>query len=156
AEQSGRSRNSSARVSWSRLCALSARWDAVDVDRHDHGAKWSCARPLCSVIMHLSGPQPRQPRARRRLRVSPHVWECRESRYVGSMRDARQILQEANTIAVVGASRDRFKTAHSVPAQMQRHGWRIIPVNPYADQIFGERAYRRLADIPEPVDMVNI
>jgi predicted CoA-binding protein len=60
------------------------------------------------------------------------------------------------TIAVVGASRDRFKTAHSVPAQMQRHGWRIIPVNPYADQIFGERAYRRLADLPEPVDLVNV
>ena len=72
------------------------------------------------------------------------------------MRDARQILEEASTIAVVGASRDRFKTAHSVPAQIQRHGWRIIPVNPYADQIFGERAYRRLADIPEPVDLVNV
>ena len=72
------------------------------------------------------------------------------------MRDARQILEEAKTIAVVGASRDRFKTAHSVPAQIQRHGWRIIPVNPYADQIFGERAYRRLADIPEPVDLVNV
>jgi len=72
------------------------------------------------------------------------------------MRDARQILQEANTIAVVGASRDRFKTAHSVPAQMQRHGLRIIPVNPYADEIFGERAYARLADVPEPVDLVNV
>jgi predicted CoA-binding protein len=72
------------------------------------------------------------------------------------MRDARQILEDVSTIAVVGASRDRFKTAHSVPAQMQRHGWRIIPVNPYADQIFGERAYRRLADIPEPVDLVNV
>jgi predicted CoA-binding protein len=72
------------------------------------------------------------------------------------MRDARQILDEASTIAVVGASRDRFKTAHSVPAQMQRHGWRIVPVNPYADEIFGERAYRRLADIPEPVDLVNV
>jgi predicted CoA-binding protein len=72
------------------------------------------------------------------------------------MRDARQILEEATTIAVVGASRDRFKTAHSVPAQMQRHGWRIIPVNPYADEIFGERAYRSLADLPEPVDLVNV
>ena len=72
------------------------------------------------------------------------------------MRDARQILEESSTIAVVGASRDPFKTAHSVPAQMQRHGWRIIPVNPYADEIFGERAYRTLADIPEPIDMVNV
>jgi predicted CoA-binding protein len=72
------------------------------------------------------------------------------------MRDPRQILEDAKTIAVVGASRDPYKTAHSVPAQMQRHGWRIIPVNPYADQIFGERAYRKLAEIPEPVDLVNV
>ena len=72
------------------------------------------------------------------------------------MRDARQILEEASTIAVVGASRDVFKTAHSVPAQMQRHGWRIIPVNPHADEIFGERVYRSLAEIPEPVDLVNV
>jgi predicted CoA-binding protein len=72
------------------------------------------------------------------------------------MRDARRILQEASTIAVVGASRDRFKTAHSVPAQIQRFGWRIIPVNPFADRIFGEQAYRSLADIPGPVDLVNV
>ena len=72
------------------------------------------------------------------------------------MRDPRQILEDAKTIAVVGASRDRYKTAHSVPAQMQRYGWRIIPVNPYADEIFGERAYRTLAEIPESVDLVNV
>jgi predicted CoA-binding protein len=72
------------------------------------------------------------------------------------MRDARQILEEASTIAVVGASRHPYKTAHSVPAQIQRFGWRIIPVNPFADEIFGERVYRSLADIPEPVDLVNV
>jgi predicted CoA-binding protein len=72
------------------------------------------------------------------------------------MRGPRQLLEDAKTIAVVGASRDPYKTAHSVPAQMQRHGWRIIPVNPYADQIFGEKAYRKLADIPEPFDLVNV
>jgi predicted CoA-binding protein len=72
------------------------------------------------------------------------------------MRSARQILEEATTIAVVGASRHKFKTAHSVPAQMQKHGWRIIPVNPLADEIFGEPAYRTLADIPVAVDLVNV
>lgn len=72
------------------------------------------------------------------------------------MRSARQILEDATTIAVVGASRDHFKTAHSVPAQLQKHGWRIIPVNPLAVQIFGERAYPHLSDIPEPVDLVNV
>ncbi|MFG2037569.1 CoA-binding protein [Dactylosporangium sp. NPDC048998] len=72
------------------------------------------------------------------------------------MRTAEQILREARTIAVVGASRDRMKTAHSVPLQIQRHGWRIVPVNPFADEIFGERCYRTLADIPFPVDLVNV
>jgi predicted CoA-binding protein len=72
------------------------------------------------------------------------------------MRTPRQILAESATIAVVGASRDPAKVAHSVPRQMQRHGWRIIPVNPHADEIFGERCHRSLAEIGEPVDLVNV
>jgi hypothetical protein len=39
---------------------------------------------------------------------------------------------------------------------MQRHGWRIIPVNPHADQILGERVYRLLGNIPEQVGLVNV
>lgn len=39
---------------------------------------------------------------------------------------------------------------------MRRHGWRIIAVNPFADTLFGQPAYRTLADIPEPVDLVNV
>jgi predicted CoA-binding protein len=72
------------------------------------------------------------------------------------MRTPREILQESATIAVVGASRDPGKSAYSVPQQMQLHGWRIIPVNPYADELFGEQVYRTLADIPGPVDMVDV
>jgi predicted CoA-binding protein len=67
-----------------------------------------------------------------------------------------QILSEARTIAVVGASRHPGKEAHTVPRQMLRHGWRVIPVNPYTDEIWGQPCYRTLADIPEPVDMVNV
>ncbi|EEP73153.1 CoA-binding protein [Micromonospora sp. KC207] len=72
------------------------------------------------------------------------------------MRSAQQILAEAAVIAVVGASRDPGKPAHRVPARMQRYGWRIIPVNPTVDELFGERAYASLADIPHPVDLVNV
>jgi len=72
------------------------------------------------------------------------------------MRSAQQILAEANVIAVVGASRDPFKPAHTVPLQMLRHGWRIIPVNPFADEVFGVAAVPTLADIGEPVDLVDI
>lgn len=72
------------------------------------------------------------------------------------MRSAKQILADAGVIAVVGASRDPVKAAHRVPLEMQRHGWRIIPVNPSADELFGEPVYRSLADIPHPVDLVDV
>src|SRR3954454_20298766 len=72
------------------------------------------------------------------------------------MRSAQQILAEATVIAVVGASREPSKPSHSVPLQMQRHGWRIIPVNPFVDEIFGVKSYPTLADIDEPIDLVDI
>ena len=68
----------------------------------------------------------------------------------------RRILEEMTTFAVVGLSSDPTKAAHSVPAAMQAYGWRIIPVNPHADRLLGEQVYRRLADIPESVDVVNV
>jgi predicted CoA-binding protein len=67
-----------------------------------------------------------------------------------------QILTGYDTITVVGASADPAKAAQSVPAHMQRHGWRIIPVNPHADQILGERAYRTLAQVPDQVGLVDV
>ncbi len=72
------------------------------------------------------------------------------------MRSAQQILAEAEVIAVVGASRDPRKPSHSVPLQMLRYGWRIIPVNPFVDEIFGIRTVPALADLPEPVDLVDV
>jgi predicted CoA-binding protein len=72
------------------------------------------------------------------------------------MRSAQQILADAKVIAVVGASREQWKPSHSVPLQMLRHGWQIIPVNPFADEIFGIPAVRTLADIDEPIDLVNV
>ena len=67
-----------------------------------------------------------------------------------------RILTSYDTITVVGASAALMKAAHSVPAHMQRHGWRIIPVNPHADEILGERVYRALAEIPEQVGLVDV
>ncbi|BBH64874.1 succinyl-CoA ligase subunit alpha [Actinoplanes sp. OR16] len=72
------------------------------------------------------------------------------------MRSAQQILAESKVIAVVGASRDPFKPAHTVPLQILRHGWRIIPVNPFVAEVFGVPTVPTLADLPEPVDLVNI
>jgi predicted CoA-binding protein len=72
------------------------------------------------------------------------------------MRSAEQVLRDADIIAVVGASRDPSKPAHSVPLQMLRHGWKIIPVNPFVDEVFGVKTVPTLADLPGPVDLVNI
>ena len=72
------------------------------------------------------------------------------------MRSPRDILCDALTIAVVGASRYPHKTAHAVPHQLLKHGWRVIPVNPNVEEIWGERCYPVLAEIPEPVDVVNV
>ncbi|HEY3708593.1 MAG TPA: CoA-binding protein [Amycolatopsis sp.] len=67
-----------------------------------------------------------------------------------------EILASANTIAVVGLSRDPAKAAHGVPATLQAHGFRIIPVHPSATELLGEKVYRSLKDIPEPVDLVDV
>jgi hypothetical protein len=67
-----------------------------------------------------------------------------------------RILTTYATITVVGASAVPAKAAHHVPAYLQEHGWRIIPVNPRADEILGEPVFRRLADIPGPVGMVDV
>jgi uncharacterized protein len=67
-----------------------------------------------------------------------------------------RILTRYATIAVVGASNAVEKAAHYVPAHMQDHGWRIIPINPAADLILGEPVFRTLADVPEQVGLVNV
>lgn len=71
-------------------------------------------------------------------------------------RSSHEILERAQTIAVVGASRDPFKAGGSVPAGLQRRGFRIIPINPYAERLFGEKVYRSLLDVPEKIDLVDV
>jgi predicted CoA-binding protein len=72
------------------------------------------------------------------------------------MADPKTILRRSKVIAVVGISRYPRKEAGRVPMQMQMAGYRIIPVNPYADLLLGEKVYRSLEDIREPVDLVNV
>lgn len=71
-------------------------------------------------------------------------------------RSSHEILERAQTIAVVGASRDPLKAGGSVPEGLQRRGFRIIPINPFADMLFGEKVYRSLLEVPEKVDLVDV
>jgi predicted CoA-binding protein len=68
----------------------------------------------------------------------------------------RTIWEKAATIAVVGLSTNDTKAAHAGPAFSQAVGFRVIPVHPSAVEILGERAYRSVTDIDEPVDVVTV
>ena len=71
-------------------------------------------------------------------------------------KSSHEILERARTIAVVGASRDPDKAGGSVPVGLQRRGFRIIPINPFADTLFGERVYRSLLEVPHHIDVVDV
>src|SRR4051794_17983411 len=68
----------------------------------------------------------------------------------------RQIYADARTIAVVGASADPEKAAHNIPEYLQFQGYRIIPVNPRGGRILGEEVVTSLAEIDEPIDVVDV
>jgi len=60
------------------------------------------------------------------------------------------------TIAVIGLSADPGKPSHYVPAYMQQHGYRILPVNPSVETVLGEKSYSTLTDLPLKPDIVNV
>lgn len=70
--------------------------------------------------------------------------------------EIRHILETSKTVAVVGLSHRKDQVAHSVPAYLQDHGYRIIPVNPKYNELLGEKSYPDLQAIPESVDVVQV
>ncbi|WP_238942664.1 CoA-binding protein [Planococcus beigongshangi] len=73
-----------------------------------------------------------------------------------SREEIKEVLDNAKTIAVVGLSPNPNRTSYMVSEAMQKAGYRIIPVNPAADEVLGEKSYASLKDIPERVDIVNV
>jgi uncharacterized protein len=67
-----------------------------------------------------------------------------------------QLFKSSRTIAVVGLSSKAHRPSQGVAAYLQSLGYRIIPVNPNETEVLGEKAYARLEDIREPVDVVDI
>ncbi len=67
-----------------------------------------------------------------------------------------RILDECKTIAVVGLSSNPIRPSYGVARYMRQRGYRIIPVNPNETEVLGVRAYARLSDIPEGIDLVDI
>lgn len=67
-----------------------------------------------------------------------------------------KILKESRTIAVVGLSPDPARPSHGVAHYLQAQGYRIIPVNPFVEEVLGEKSYPDLASVPEAVDVVDV
>jgi predicted CoA-binding protein len=68
----------------------------------------------------------------------------------------KDILLSAKTIASVGLSSNQEKESYWIVAYLKEQGYRIIPVNPTADEILGEKAYPDLESIPEKIDVVQV
>ena len=68
----------------------------------------------------------------------------------------RDLFERIERIAVVGLSRFPEKPARRVPSYLAANGYDIVPINPHAERILGKQVYARLADVPDPVDMVLV
>ncbi len=70
--------------------------------------------------------------------------------------EIRKILSEYKNVCVVGASRNEEKDAHQIPLYLIKKGYNVIPVNPNSEEIFGRKCYKSIADVNEPIDIVDI
>jgi len=82
--------------------------------------------------------------------------ECEFPTVNSNSEEVLDILKKIKTIAVMGLSPDETKASFYVSEYMQKQGYKIYPVYPKGDTILGEKVYRSLSEIPEPVDCVNI
>jgi predicted CoA-binding protein len=75
---------------------------------------------------------------------------------INSAETIRKILDECTTIAVVGLSSNPGRPSHGVASYMRRRGYKVIAVNPNETEVFGDKAYPTLADVPVTIDLVDI
>src|SRR5947207_812538 len=73
-----------------------------------------------------------------------------------SDQELTQLLTNATTIAVVGASSNPDKASYGIMQKLQRAGYRVVPVNPRETEILGERSYPSLVDVPERIEIVDV
>jgi len=70
--------------------------------------------------------------------------------------ELKQLMTDASTIAIVGASSNPERPSHGIMRKLLSVGYHVIPVNPNEKEVLGERAYPSLSDIPVPVDIVDV
>ena len=75
---------------------------------------------------------------------------------INSREAISKILEDCRTIAVVGLSSNPGRASNGVAGYMKRQGYKVIPVNPYEEQVLGEKSYPTLSDVPDKIDLVDI
>ena len=68
----------------------------------------------------------------------------------------QRVIHSARTIAIVGLSSNHLRASYFVGFYLKRHGYQVIPVNPRESEIFGEKSFGSLADVPVPIDIINV
>ena len=81
---------------------------------------------------------------------------CEMPLHNATPQEVRDLLGRVRTIAVVGLSDNPDRDSYHVAEYLQRHGYRIIPVNPAVRAVLGEKSYARLQDVPEKIDVVDV
>ena len=71
-------------------------------------------------------------------------------------RTIQEIVLNARTVAIVGLSASELRASNFVGYYLQRHGYRVIPVNPNEEHVLGEQVYPSLRDVPERIDVVDV
>jgi predicted CoA-binding protein len=75
---------------------------------------------------------------------------------INSREAINKILEDCRTIAVVGLSSSPRRASNGVAGYMRRQGYKVIPVNPNEEKVFGEKSYPSLADVPLKIDLVDV
>jgi predicted CoA-binding protein len=73
-----------------------------------------------------------------------------------SQEEIFDILRRSKTVAVIGMSKNPEKDAYRIPEYLMKKGYRVIPVNPSAEEILGQKSYKALADVPDEIDIVDM
>jgi predicted CoA-binding protein len=75
---------------------------------------------------------------------------------INSTETITKVLDDCKTIAVVGLSSNPGRASHGVASYMRSRGYKVIPVNPNETEVFGDKAYASLVEVPEKIDLVDI
>jgi uncharacterized protein len=82
--------------------------------------------------------------------------ELNSKKAINSKAMIDEILENCKTIAVVGLSSDPGRPSYGVASYMRKRGYKVIPVNPNETEVFGDKAYGLLSDVPDKIDLVDI